>query len=85
MLVTTAAAEPVAGLHDRMPVVVPPARWGEWLDPESRPDELRTLLRPVGEAPLTVERVSTRVNDVRNNEPSLLDPAPPPPQPLRLL
>jgi putative SOS response-associated peptidase YedK len=83
-LVTTAAADPVRRLHERMPVVVPPAHWGEWLDVQTAPEDLHPLLRPL-EAPLTAERVSTRVNDVRNNEPSLLDPAPPPPEPLRLL
>jgi putative SOS response-associated peptidase YedK len=84
-LVTTAAPQPVARLHDRMPVLIPPAGWDAWLDPSSRTDALHALLAPAREAPFTAERVSTRVNDVRNNDPSLLDPVPPPPRPLRLL
>jgi putative SOS response-associated peptidase YedK len=66
-------------------VVVPPADWDAWFDPTSGTDALYALLAPAREPPLTVERVSTRVNDVRNNDPSLLDPVPPPPDPLRLL
>ena len=32
-IVTTAASEQLAPLHDRMPVVVPPGRYENWLDP----------------------------------------------------
>jgi len=84
-IVTSAASEPVVRLHDRMPVVVDPERWDDWLDPDADVDELRSLLVPPREVPLTVQRVGTRVNDVRNNDARLLDPVPPPPEPLRLL
>jgi putative SOS response-associated peptidase YedK len=84
-IVTSAAREPVSQLHDRMPVIVPPERWDDWLDPSAEPDELHALLVPPLEASLVVRPVSPRVNDVRNNDPALLDTAPPPPRPLRLL
>ena len=84
-IVTSAAVEPVSQLHDRMPVIVPPDRWGDWLDPFAEAEELHALLLPPQEAPLVVRPVSPRVNDVRNNDPALLDAAPPPPRPLRLL
>jgi putative SOS response-associated peptidase YedK len=84
-IVTSAAVEPVSQLHDRMPVIVPPERWDDWLDPSAEPDELHALLLPPPEAHLVVRPVSPRVNDVRNNDPALLDTAPPPPRPLRLL
>jgi putative SOS response-associated peptidase YedK len=83
-IVTGAARPPVDGLHDRMPVVVAPDRWDVWLDPAAGGDELQSLLAPPPEAPFATRRVSRRVNDVRNNDGSLLDDAPPPPQPLHL-
>ena len=84
-IVTTAAAPPVARLHDRMPVILARHDWDEWLDTGAEMDGMRNLLVAPAEAPLSLKRVSTRVNDVRNNDLALLDPAPPPPEPLRLL
>ena len=84
-IVTSAARRPVTRLHDRMPVIVAPDRWDAWLDPRADPDELQSLLLPPPDAPLVVRPVTSRVNDVRNNDPALLDDAPPPPRPLRLL
>ena len=31
----------MAEIHDRMPVMLPPSAWAEWLDPEN--DDLETL------------------------------------------
>ncbi|MBV8162523.1 MAG: SOS response-associated peptidase [Acidimicrobiia bacterium] len=83
-IVTSAARPPVARLHDRMPVVVGRDAWDVWLDPAADADELQSLLVPPPDAPLGARPVSSRVNDVRNNDPALLDEAPPPPQPLPL-
>jgi len=35
VILTTAASEAVAAVHDRMPVVLAPAAWRAWLDPEA--------------------------------------------------
>ena len=71
-IVTTAAAEPVAAVHARMPVILPPAAWEPWLEPASDPMAVLTLAsRP----PLSARPVGTRVNDVRNNGPELLEQA----------
>src|SRR2546423_11226870 len=35
VIVTTEANEVVAPLHERMPVVLPPEAWDEWLDPDT--------------------------------------------------
>jgi putative SOS response-associated peptidase YedK len=83
-IVTTAAAEPVSRLHDRMPVIVEPVDWEAWLDHDAELGDLEPLLVPPPAAPLRTRRVSPRVNDVRNNDPHLLDTAPPPPEPLAL-
>lgn len=74
-LVTTAANTTIAAVHDRMPVVLEADDWGSWLDPANSDRlELETLMRPADEDVLTYRSVSTRVNSVRNNDSSLLDP-----------
>ena len=76
-VITTAAEPGLAGIHDRMPLVLPTDRWDDWLDPALRePDAVRALLeRPTAGRFLAVP-VSTRVNAVSNNGPELLDPMP---------
>jgi putative SOS response-associated peptidase YedK len=67
-VVTTAATGELAAVHDRMPLLLPPARWGGWLsgDPALDPPDRSWLagleLRPVGPA----------VGNVRNDGPELL-------------
>jgi putative SOS response-associated peptidase YedK len=74
-ILTTEANESVRTLHDRMPVILAPADYALWLDPELRdPARLAPLLRPWS-ADLRLRRVSRRVNDARLDEPGLLDPA----------
>jgi putative SOS response-associated peptidase YedK len=78
-IVTTAANETMAPIHDRMPVILPETAWDSWLDRED--DDLATLgklLVPAPKTLLTMHPVSTEVNNVRNKGPHLVDPAPPP-------
>jgi putative SOS response-associated peptidase YedK len=53
-IVTTAADEPIAPLHDRMPVIVAPDRYADWLDPSCTRMDLFVV--PQGAA-LRVEQV----------------------------
>ena len=78
-LVTTPANDEVSRLHDRMPAIVAPDDWEEWLDPENRDVErLRGLLRPAAPGRLSSRPVSRLVNRVGNEGPELLaDPEPP--------
>ncbi len=69
VVLTTEAAGEVARVHDRMPVVLSRESAQAWLE---RPDT--GLLLPSDR--LTGKEVSPRVNDVRNDDPALLDPAP---------
>jgi putative SOS response-associated peptidase YedK len=76
-IVTTQAEPPLAAIHDRMPLVLPPDRWRDWLDPQQRePDAVRALLAPPVAGRFVAVPVTTRVNAVTNNGPELLDPAP---------
>lgn len=74
-IVTTRPNEFMAGIHSRMPVVIPQADWATWLDPEPRdPGELRALLEPRDDLPLEAVAVSPLVNNVRNDGPALIVP-----------
>lgn len=81
-VVTTDALGELAGIHHRMPLVLPADRWGAWLDPQRTDvDELLVSPKPDLLAELEVRTVSTEVNNMRNNHPRLLDrvePVPPP-------
>lgn len=69
-IVTTAAAGPLLPeLHDRMPVVLPRDAWDRWLDVTADLDATALVeqLRALGDPGLAAHRVSTQVNDVRND------------------
>jgi len=77
-LLTTAADASLQAIHSRMPVILAAERYAAWLDPAL--DDAATLqsLLASGGAPRLVARpVGRRVNDVRNDDPECLAPAPP--------
>jgi putative SOS response-associated peptidase YedK len=66
-IVTTGPAPAVAHVHDRMPVIVPPGDYAEWLDPKNEATAgLERLLAPCTLPGLAARRVSPRVNNARN-------------------
>ncbi|MEM1332757.1 MAG: SOS response-associated peptidase, partial [Actinomycetota bacterium] len=75
-IVTTAANETMQPVHDRMPVTVPPERWAEWLDPANDDLEALSTLFTGAATPWVMHPVSTDVNKVSNNSPSLIEPIP---------
>jgi putative SOS response-associated peptidase YedK len=74
-IVTTHANALMSTVHDRMPVFVPPDRWGEWLDPSNQDvDSLASLFTARNDDLLAMHPVSTDVNNARNNRAELLQP-----------
>ena len=74
-IITTQANEAVAALHDRMPAVLPPGAWAEWLDPAAGEwSLLRRLLRPAPAGDFLVYPVGPEVNNARNEGPHLVRP-----------
>lgn len=72
-IITTAANEAMAPLHDRMPVILPPETWDEWLDPDRRDlDALQRLLVGADAGVLRMHPVSRSVGNVRNDGPELI-------------
>jgi putative SOS response-associated peptidase YedK len=74
-IVTTTPNELCAELHNRMPVVLAPEAWPVWLG-EERADvpELKALLAPYPSDQMIAWPVSPRVGNVKNNDPSLIEP-----------
>ena len=75
-IITTDAAPNLAAIHHRMPVILPPAAYGTWLDPASGRGDLLDLLKPYDAAPMAFRAVSVRVNKVANDDPDLLTESP---------
>jgi putative SOS response-associated peptidase YedK len=76
-IITTSAPDELGRIHDRMPMVITPDRWTDWLDPaDSDPARLRELLAPAVADGLISYPVSRAVNSVRNNGPELIEREP---------
>ncbi len=74
-IITTRAEDEVGRIHDRMPMVIEPDRWSDWLDPAATSAEaVHGLMTPAASVHLTTYPVSTEVNSVRHNGPGLIEP-----------
>lgn len=72
-IITTNANEMMTRLHDRMPVILHEKDYDAWLDPTNENTEaLKVLLKPYPAEEMRVYAVSTRVNDVENDDESLI-------------
>jgi putative SOS response-associated peptidase YedK len=77
-IITTSAPDELGRIHDRMPMIIDPASWADWLDPgNTASSDLRSLLVPAAAGGLESYPVSTAVNSVRHNGPELIEPAAP--------
>ena len=78
-IVTTEANEKLRPIHPRMPVIVDPADYDLWLGGDGEGDSdggdaLRAILGPFAPELMAFYRVSTRVNNVRNDDPACIEP-----------
>lgn len=74
-IVTTGANGILAAIHDRMPAILSPDAIAPWLDTRGvEPGPAAALCRPCPEEWLTIDPVSARVNDARNDGPDLVVP-----------
>jgi putative SOS response-associated peptidase YedK len=71
-IITTDANSLMAPVHHRMPVILAPNDYAEWLDPAA--EELGRLLTPCPADELVAYPVSTLVNNARNETPECIDP-----------
>jgi putative SOS response-associated peptidase YedK len=76
-IITTNANKLLAPLHDRMPVVIAPDRWAEWLGERPLPtNTLNDLLKPYADNAMAFWPVDRRVGNVKNDSPDLFTPDP---------
>ncbi|MEZ5776223.1 MAG: SOS response-associated peptidase, partial [Hyphomicrobiaceae bacterium] len=74
-IMTTTANQEAGRIGARMPVIVAPAAFADWLDMRQHgPAGIAHLLGPAGDGTLEVEEVSRRVNDPRAEGPGLWSP-----------
>jgi putative SOS response-associated peptidase YedK len=73
-IITTAANEIVAPVHDRMPVMLPREHEDAWLDRDVPVEDALSLLVPYSPEHLRAADASMLVNSVKNDDPRLLDP-----------
>ena len=74
-IITTEPNSLMAKIHNRMPVILAPAFYDQWLDPTFQHIEpLKALLRPYLSEELMAYPVSTLVNNPRHDVPQCLEP-----------
>ncbi len=79
-IITTTANSAVAGLHDRMPVILAPDAEAQWLDTSTPPDRLSEILAGLPARRTALAPVGPAVNDARYDGPECLAPPPADPQ-----
>ena len=77
-VVTTSPNEMMARIHDRMPVILDFSDYDLWLETTRYdPALLKRLFQPHDPSTLEAYPVGKRVNNFRNDEPALIEPAKP--------
>jgi putative SOS response-associated peptidase YedK len=74
-IITTAASKSMNDIHHRMPAILMPEHYEKWLNPEiEAPREIENLLQNGTIEDLDFYPISTRVNAVKNNDPTCIAP-----------
>jgi putative SOS response-associated peptidase YedK len=74
-ILVTEANDTIRPVHDRMPVIVSPEDYGQWLDPSlADAERLTGLLRPYPASAMVAYPVTRRVNNPANNDPGCIEP-----------
>ncbi len=73
VIMTTEPNRLMAPIHNRMPVILDPGDRDRWLDPATKPDELRTLLRPYDPEAMEAWPVCADVGSPANDSPNCLE------------
>ena len=75
-VITVPANDDLRPVHHRMPALLSPRDWSDWLDPgEASREILDAMLRPAADGLLSRHPVGRRVNNARNKGPELLEEA----------
>lgn len=80
-IITGPAGPDMDGIHDRMPVILPPEAFVAWLDPDEDGTALGGLLRAAPAGTLIHHPVDRRVGNVQYNDAELIAPVAVAPRP----
>ena len=74
-ILTTAASDSIREIHHRMPIILNPDAFYEWLNPDNQDtSKLENLLREQTVQEFIAYPVSTDVNSPKNNDPKCIKP-----------
>jgi putative SOS response-associated peptidase YedK len=74
-IITTEASDSVRDIHNRMPLILKPEAFDEWLDPGNKePAKIEQLLETACVRELNRHPVSKRVNRIENNSAECIEP-----------
>jgi putative SOS response-associated peptidase YedK len=71
-IITTESNELMAGIHTRMPVILPRGTWDFWLDPAVQTKDVKPLLVPYPAELMAAHPVGKAVGNQRNDGPELI-------------
>jgi putative SOS response-associated peptidase YedK len=75
-IITTTPNSLLEPIHNRMPVILPPSAFAQWLEPgEQNPSTLQALIQPYPAEAMTAYPVSTLVNRPENDVAACIQPA----------
>jgi len=73
-VITTEANALLASIHVRMPVIIDSDDWPAWLgDTGADPAEINSLLKPFPAERMTLWPVDSKVGNIKNEGPELVD------------
>ncbi len=79
-IITTRPNELLAEIHDRMPAILDPDNYDEWLDNRTPASELKGMLLPFPAAAMNGYPVSSEVNSPKVDNETLVQPIQPEPE-----
>lgn len=62
-ILTTSANATMSAVHDRMPVIIPRAKFEDWLSPDATVKEIETLMRPLDDDALELVKIDAVPRD----------------------
>jgi len=71
-IITTAANDKIAPIHDRMPIIIAPDAYNRWLDKNTAAVEIADFLAADAYRNMQITGISTRVNNPLHNDESCL-------------
>src|ERR1039457_1492840 len=75
-VITADPNELMESIHTRMPVILAPRDYERWMEPGEPSHPPIDLLRPYPAEDMAAWPVSARVGNIRNNDPTLVEPVP---------